>query len=257
MIIYVHTAGRPHKQTTIKSFSADLMKRTRLVVQDAEKDKYDIAPLKDNLVVLPPHINRLSPTRQWILENAETDKFVMMDDDLTFAHRGPYTKTKLYQANPQDVEQMFSELEYLLDTYAHVGVSAREGNNRVQSNLKENTRMMRLLGYNKPRVLEAGARFDRIDTKQDFDMTLQLLRQGYGNAVLYSYAHNQPGSNVDGGCSIYRDSEMMNRCSHELVELHPGFVKVVEKHTKTSWGGGIRTDVRIAWKKAYESHTQP
>ena len=256
MLIYIHTAGRPDKQITLKSFSAELMKHTRLVVQDSEKDKYNIAPLKEKLVVLPKDIDRLSPTRQWILENAETDKFVMMDDDLTFAHRGPYSKTKLFQANAENVDQMFRELEYLLDTYIHVGISAREGNNRVASNLKENTRMMRLLGYKKPEVLKTKARFDRIDTKQDFDMTLQLLRLGHKNAVLYSYAHNQPGSNVKGGCSIYRSPEMMDRCSHELAELHPKFVKVVEKHTKTSWGGGKRTDVRIAWKKAYESYIQ-
>ena len=252
MLIYIHTAGRPDKQITLKSFPASLVKRTRLVVQDAEKDHYLKLP---NVVVLPGDIDRLSPTRQWILENAESDKFVMMDDDLTFAHRGPYTGTKLYKANTENVETIFTELEYLLENYIHVGISAREGNNRVQSNLKENTRMMRLLGYNKPEVLKTGARFDRIDTKQDFDMTLQLLRKGHKNAVLYSFTHNQPGSNNTGGCSVYRDPEMMDRCSHELAALHPDFVKVVEKQTKTSWGGGIRTDVRIAWKKAYESYT--
>ena len=48
----------------------------------------------------------------------------------------------------------------------------------------------------------------------------------------------------------------MNRCAHELEVLHPDYVTVVDKTTKTSWGGGTRTDVRIAWKKAYESHTQ-
>ena len=252
MLIYIHTAGRPDKQITLKSFPASLVKRTRLVVQDAEKDHYLKLP---NVVVLPGDIDRLSPTRQWILENAESDKFVMMDDDLTFAHRGPYTGTKLYKANTENVETMCTELEYLLENYIHVGISAREGNNRVQSNLKENTRMMRFLGYNKPEVLKTGARFDRIDTKQDFDMTLQLLRKGHKNAVLYSFTHNQPGSNNTGGCSVYRDPEMMDRCSHELAALHPDFVKVVEKQTKTSWGGGIRTDVRIAWKKAYESYT--
>ena len=252
MLIYIHTAGRPDKQITLKSFPASLVKRTRLVVQDAEKDHYLKLP---NVVVLPGDIDRLSPTRQWILENAESDKFVMMDDDLTFAHRGPYTGTKLYKANTENVETMFTELEYLLENYIHVGISAREGNNRVQSNLKENTRMMRLLGYNKPEVLKTGARFDRIDTKQDFDMTLQLLRKGHKNAVLYSFTHNQPGSKNTGGCSVNREPEMMDRCSQELAALHPDFVKVVEKQTKTSWGGGIRTDVRIAWKKAYESYT--
>ena len=116
--------------------------------------------------------------------------------------------------------------------------------------------MMRLLAYDKQKVLDTGAKFDRIDTKQDFDMTLQLLRKGYKNLVFYKYAHNQSGSNARGCCSVYRNPEMMDRCSNELAALHPDFVKVVEKYTKTSWGGGIRTDVRIAWKKAYESYTQ-
>ena len=251
-MIYIHTAGRPQKQITLRSFPSEIIKRTRLVVQEKEKQHYH--PFKDNVVVLPENIERLSPTRQWILENAETEKFVMMDDDLTFAHRTVFSGTKLHKANSDTIVSMFNDIEYLLGEYVHVGVSAREGNNRIQNNVKENTRMMRLLAYNKTKVLETGAKLDRIETKQDFDMTLQLLRKGHKNAVLYNYAHNQPGSNNMGGCSVYRDSEMMNRCSYELAKLHPEFVKVVEKTTKTSWGGGIRTDVRIAWKKAYESY---
>lgn len=252
MIIYIHTAGRPSSQITLRSFPSEVIKRTRLVVQEKEKQHY--YPFKENVVVLPKNIERLSPTRQWILENAETEKFVMMDDDLTFAYRTPFTGTKLHKSTPDTIISMFNDIEHLLDRYNHVGVSAREGNNRIQNNVKENTRMMRLLAFNKLEVLKTGARFDRIDTKQDFDMNLQLLRKGHKNAVLYNYSHNQPGSNNTGGCSVYRDSEMMNRCSHELAELHPEFVKVVEKTTKTSWGGGVRTDVRIEWKKAYESY---
>jgi hypothetical protein len=32
--------------------------------------------------------------------------------------------------------------------------------------------------------------------------------------------------------------------------LHPNIVSVVEKTTKTAWGGGTRMDVIIQWKKA-------
>jgi hypothetical protein len=251
MLIYIHTSGRPDKQITLKSFPSELIKRTRLVVQEKEQHHYQ--SFKDYVVVLPSHISTLSPTRQWIFENAETNKFVMMDDDLTFAYRKKDTGVQLHKASMENVLEMFHVLEISLDSYTHVGVSAREGNNRVNSSNKEIARMMRILAYDKQKVLEVGGRFDRIDTKQDFDITLQLLRRGHKNLVLYDFAHNQPGSNNTGGCSVYRDSEMMNRCSHELEELHPEFVKVVEKTTKTSWGGGVRTDVRIAWKKAYES----
>ena len=40
----------------------------------------------------------------------------------------------------------------------------------------------------------------------------------------------------------------------EMGELHKGFVRVVEKKTKTAWGWGTRKDVVISWKKAYASY---
>ena len=63
MLIYIHTAGRPERQTTFKSFTPALMERTRLVVQAHEEQ----AHTKENypqLVVLPKNITKLSPTRQ-------------------------------------------------------------------------------------------------------------------------------------------------------------------------------------------------
>jgi hypothetical protein len=84
-------------------------------------------------------------------------------------------------------------------------------------------------------------------------MTLQLLRAGYPNAVITEFVHNQAGSNTEGGCSAYRDAKMMESSARKLAKLHPGFVKVVTKETKTSWGGGERVDVQIAWKKALAS----
>ncbi len=255
MHIYIHTYGRPNMQITLRSFSEELRKRTTLVVQEREAHKY--RPHLDtglSVVALPPEIQTLSPTRQWILENAETDKFVMMDDDLTFSHRLEDTGVRLHKSTQQHIKRMFDRIEAQLDNYLHVGISAREGNNHVAANSKEIGRMMRILAYRKTDVIKSGARLDRILTKQDFDMTLQLLRLGHPNLVLYNFAHNQPGSNNAGGCSAYRTPDIMSKCSHELAALHPEFVKVVEKETKTSWGGGTRTDVRISWKKAYESY---
>lgn len=259
MKIYIHTSGRPHKQTTLRGFSKKLLEDTVLVVQAKQFTDHEHRYGKRcEVVALPDHITKLSPTRQWILENAETNEFVMLDDDLTFSYRLPGTGVKLHKANEQVIESMFADMEELLKGgYAHVGISAREGNNHVDAGVKTVGRMMRILGYNKATVFEEQCRLDRVETKQDFDMTLQLLRKGWPNAIIYSYAHNQPGSNNAGGCSIYRTPEVMARCSHELAALHPDFVTVVEKETKSSWGGGTRTDVRIAWKKAYESYQRP
>lgn len=264
MILYVHSAGRGHLplptlDTLLRGPDANIV---RLVVQAKEAKQYAAHAAKlqktEHLIVLPPRIKRLSPTRQWILDNhGPTDKFALFDDDLVFAKRRRDDPTKFEPTEARDIHRMVEMLYDYLDAYAHVGLMAREGGNRVplRANGKpvpmlEATRMMRVLGYRASVARGLGCRFDRLPTKQDFDMTLQLLRKGYPNAVITEFVHNQSGSNTEGGCSTYRDDAMMAASAEGLRKLHPDFVKVVEKETKSAWGGGKRVDVQISWKKA-------
>lgn len=267
MEIFVHSAGRATvgQQVTIRELSPALRARTSLVVQKAQAKEYlPVAQeLGVGLVVLPPRIQTLSPTRQWILDNAR-GKVVMTDDDLFFAVRLQKVKFRVFnsltpaQARRYNVDDMFKWVESLLDTYAHVGILDRSGANRVtEEPYVEVKRMMRFLAYDAPRVRAVGARFDRLVTKQDFDMTLQLLRAGLPNAVITTYVQDQRGgSNTKGGCSAYRTEAVNTEAAHALAALHPGYVKVVEKTTKTGWFDktqpGTRIDVQIAWKKAWE-----
>lgn len=265
MLLYVHSAGRGHLSLPTLDTLLDSERNddVRLVVQLRELGSYaaHAQMLKPSqLVVLPKGINRLSPTRQWILENSPTTNFVLFDDDLAFATRRKDDYTKFLQTSRAGINRMLNLFEHHLGAYAHVGLMAREGGNRVPVDAKgkpvailRNTRMMRVLGYRQDFVRQAGARFDRLPTKQDFDMTLQLLRAGYENAVITEFVHNQAGSNTEGGCSAYRDETMMAKSAEGLRKLHPEFVKVVTKKTKTSWGGGERVDVQVAWKKALAS----
>jgi hypothetical protein len=262
MLLYVHSAGRGHLplptlDTLLASKHANIV---RLVVQAAEVRKYaphiNKLPDTEQLIVLPPKIKRLSPTRQWLLENCPSNKMILFDDDLAFAVRRKDDITKFRPAEPADITRMIDMLHDYLDRYVHVGLMAREGGNRIKTDAKgkpvkhlEAIRMMRVLGYNRGNMCGA-PRFDRLPTKQDFDMTLQLLRTGYPNAVITEFVHNQAGSNTEGGCSAYRDEAMMARSAELLRKLHPDYVKVVTKETKSAWGGGERVDVQISWKKA-------
>jgi hypothetical protein len=249
MDIYIHTAGRVAEQPTYTAlYDAGL--RPILVVQSRERIAYANAWPSAPMIVLPSSITTLSPTRQWLLEQAK-GKFVLMDDDLRFFVRRTDDPTKFLPATKTNLKNMLTAVEKALAQYAHVGICAREGGNRMTADA-ECTRMMRVLAYNK-KMMPKTARFDRLPTKQDFDMTLQLLRAGLPNLVLHRYVHDQFGSNTAGGCSEYRTDDMMVASAHGLKKLHPEFVTVVEKETKVAWGGGTRTDVRIAWKKAYES----
>jgi hypothetical protein len=62
---------------------------------------------------------------------------------------------------------------------------------------------------------------------------------------------NQAGSNLAGGCSTYRTMESQSKAAHALKERFPEFVNIVQKQTKTAWGGQAREDVIIQWKAAY------
>lgn len=264
MHLFIHTYGRSTRQTTLSFLTAVPKDRIFLVVQAREAHLYaKYAQQCHGVLALPDEIRTLSPTRQWIMDHALSvgmPKVCLLDDDLRFNVRGPpsaavqATPFTLWVATPEQTAECLDLLDGWLDTVAHCGLSAREGNNRIEAEVTEVGRMMRLLAYRTDVYHDVGARFDRIATKQDFDVTLQLLRAGYPNRISWKYATGQAsGSGAKGGCAVYRTKEMMDRCAHELAALHPGFVKVVEKETKTSFGGGVRSDVVIAWQKAYKS----
>lgn len=249
--IVINTLGRVNKQITWKNLPPEIQRYTSLSVQAHEADQY---PAHFDLIVLPDNIKDLPSTRQWLIDNVKSRYLIIMDDDLSFFHRKNDDPRKLYKNDDFETGEMINDMIHELECgTAMVGISAREGNNREPLALKYVGRSMRIFGLDLHTVREVGARFDRTKTKEDMDMTLQLLRAGYKNAIFYQYANDHVSSNAPGGCALYRTLEVMKEDAHVMAALHPGFVKVVEKTTKTSWGGATRTDVVVQWKKAYES----
>lgn len=252
MEIFIPTYGRADRQSTYTHLPKSLQKRVTLVVQYRERDLYAKFP---NVDVLPPRITTIAPTRQYIASEVmgRSGKFVMLDDDLRFDWRRKDDKGKFLVATEKQVTQLFNKIEKSLDTYAHVGVLAREGGNREHSPEKQCTRMMRVLAYRADILWRENIKFDRLSTQEDFDVTLQLLRKGYKNNVLCQWVNGQGESGDAGGCSHFRTLELHNKNVQELARLHAPFVKIVEKATKGAWGGNTRLDVVVSWKKAFES----
>lgn len=254
MDLFIPTAGRWDQQPTLIALRESGFSPI-LVVQDDQQDLY--ARWDSQMISLPPWIKTIAPTRQWILDRLASEKFCMLDDDLVFYRRRTDDPTKLTDALPDDLERAFDQMDKALsDSHPHVGFAAREGANRNTHTLVENTRIMRVLGYNRDVLHDEGIRFDRMQVMEDFDVALQLLEKGYPNLVLNAYAHNQAGSGRAGGCAAFRTPSMQAVNANELARLHPGVVRVVQKTTKSAWGGGTRTDVNIQWKKAYENGTR-
>ena len=252
-MIYIPTYKRLDRQPTAKALK-EAGARFALVVRPEEA--MQAIDLGYDVRILPPTVKNIGQTRQWIVDNAEHDVCIMMDDDLVFAVRGKREDNPLYlsPADNNDVARMILWMyDRLTDKYAIAGISAREGNNRKTEDTELNTRMMRCWGVHVPTFKKVGASFENMSCMEDFDVILTFLTNGYPNIVSNVWTTNQAGSNTDGGCSDYRTLEVQAQAAEALASRYPKFVKVVEKETKGSWGGGVRKDVTVYWKKAYAS----
>lgn len=249
MEFLIVTHGRADNQITYDGLPSIIQEQVKFVVQECEAEKH---PDHRRLIVLPPHIKTLPATRQWLLENCSEQYILMMDDDLRFNVRRPETGAgKLYTPTEEELLQMFAVIEVGVVMYPMFGISQREGNHREELELKEVCRSTGMFAIDRKYGLDKGLRFDRTKTKEDMDYCLQLLTSGAKNAVSFKWTREAGMSQAPGGCATYRTHEMMTEDANHFASLWPGLVTVREKKTKGSWGGGVRTDVMVYWKKAF------
>lgn len=220
----------------------------------AERDRRALSFLgvqPEQIVVCPTEVTSIAKKRAYILQfaagnNPSWSKILMFDDDLRFAtRRDGWASTKLYPATPEEVDAGIQWIEDQLDTFAHAGIGARQGNNTQKLPVQSTARMMYALGYRVADVV-SNCELGRIETREDFDYTLQLLRRGHDNLVNHTICVDQSYNNP-GGCRDQRTIESSNADAEKLAELHPGLVRVVEKDYKASLK---RKEVVVQWKKA-------
>jgi len=263
-LLYVPSRGRPYGDT-VKCLSAGgLTARMRLVIREEEVPLYAEPSTRVDGGFYTPHGVRIlttsaqtiTQTRQWIVDQHDTSLYgafiCMLDDDLKFYRRSAVDPSKFLALDSStEHAEMFDALHdaWNFDKYAHVGILPREGAHILTENA-ECIRNMRLLCYD-VEVLREKAILFRTSGREDFDVQLQLIKAGYKNLALYRWCHNQKGSGLVGGVSDYLTLSDRSSMCQELKDFHPDLVEIVEKHTKTAWGGQSRLDVRIAWKKAY------
>lgn len=253
MKILIPTYRRTESQATFNILPEEWKKEVVMVVdaEDALKLQQRAEFEGVDFWIRPEHVKGIAQKRKWILENIAEDKIVMMDDDLSFEVRTNGTTGELTRAaNSEDIGKYLSELEDKLDTYAHAGFSVRRHNNNLPSGWFENNRMQCVLGY-RPEIMRKHCELGRIETREDFDYTLQLLKKGFPNAICSEILFSQK-INAPGGISTYRTVESSNAEARELEALHPGIVKAVERKYKTQKSEfGERIEVICYWKKAY------
>jgi hypothetical protein len=247
MVVAIPSRGRVGKQITLSNLKGCPFP-IRLYVPQNEFHQHIVSA---EVVAVPDEHVGIAATRKFIMGDHPYKKILMLDDDLTFARRRKDDPTKFTPCSEEDISEMLTYVSMLLDDYGHVSISMREGANRRTENVLHCTRVARAIGFNMRAFLHSGADFTNSTVMDDFEVTLHMLTHGWKSAVLNTFVQNQPGSNTAGGASLYRTMEMHAAAARLLEHRYPGVVKTVEKSTKTSWGGGTRTDVHVQWKEAY------
>ncbi len=254
--IVITTHDREHKQITLNSLPEPIRKRTRLAIYKYEEENYRSVYPKQPYWLMPIKVKGLHAKRQFLIENTKTRYLLLMDDDFRFCYRPDLNSSSLVYLEPDSIKliRMFETMRNMASDYAHVGISHRSGNHNYNKAFKFNTRIAGVFLYDLSVLRREKIKLGRVVLMDDFDTILQLLRKGLSNVVLYRWCYNHIGnSNSKGGCSNYRTIEMQNRDAIKLAELHYPFVKLMTKKSTTWRNMTERTDVRIYWKKAYES----
>lgn len=273
MRIFIPSAGRSASENIqagpVMDAPSDLRHMFTYVVPAAQAHDYmttleNTGLFHQGVEVIPHNLTGIAPVRKFIGEFVHDcgngNKFMMLDDDIRFIRREDYNGTTLRKLEQGEFAAMVSLVSELLEDYGHVGISARQGNNRMgvggpRELVRENTRTMRALAYRATDFLKA--QHCRIPVMEDFDTNLQLLRMGIPNANIGFYSQDQKMTNASGGCSEWRTHEVHEASAMKLAAMHEGFVSLRQKQNKTDKDGfGTRTEVTIQWKKAYASSNQ-
>jgi hypothetical protein len=210
MRIIIPTRGRVNEQRTLLSLPRELRKQTTIVCPKQEEVRLRCLDDDVEVVAQPDPDWKIAQKRKWIMEEwlrRGYEKILMFDDDLCFATRISETDRRLREIHG---EELGAEIQRLADKlgpeFPHVGFGARQGSHNVESGWKTPARMMYSLGYYLPIVVKE-CELGRIETREDMDINLQLLRKGYPNVVWQTTVNDQRKYDAPGGCTNERTIE--------------------------------------------------
>lgn len=291
MYIFIPTKGRVGRQVTLETIPKNWIPYTHLVCDISEVKAHLKNHPKCNVISQPAGIKSIAQKRTWMFKHAQAlgiKKLMMIDDDISFCKRltklpqfkgyGTGSTNKEWQElrkkrpgvdallkiGPEDPEinVMLKAVEKMLDKYRHGGIGPRLMNNQRAHEFTLNQRVMYALAYHVPTVMKH-CKLGRIETREDFDYTLQLLRAGFENAVYtWGAVEQYTGYGNSGGATDERTKASNDRDARKLAKLHPGLVRIVQKNYTGGWFKdrdemNERLEVVVSWAKAAEEGKCP
>lgn len=243
--IYVPSLGREGRQITLSNIPKAWEHRVILACPKSEKhDWFWRMDIPESCV------GSISKTRQYIMENAQSDHLAMCDDDVSFYVRSPERKLSL--AAEDQVYRFFTQMErWLEEGYVFGGATNRFMSNQ-RADIVNYGPPSHLVFMNRKWMAEKKIRYDAISTLEDFHVPLSALENGGrliydGNFIAQEWKANAPG-----GCSLTRTAAESRGNFFNLAKLHPRYVKVHEVPGKMSQNLQVDAKCVVQWKKAYE-----
>jgi len=245
----IPTLGRLHNQITYNNMPESVQKRTHFVVQSHEADEAIHLFGAESVRILPPSINRIGPTRQWIWEEYRGTDHAVFDDDIKVTHRGTgkYVLSaeedwKLLESTVDSWHKSDRPICSLGTTWAPPPPDPFSDNGRIMTNWWFSANLTHPLDWT------------RVPAGEDLDVVLQTLTAGIQNRISYDFLASVGGTNSAGGCSTWRNIDVHNESQRKLAALWPDFVKMSEKDVKSGpWKGQKKINVTLLCKKAYKS----
>lgn len=252
MHLLIMTRGRVGKQRTLSWIPSKWKQKTFLVVPPSEQFQHG-----HQTISVPSSVTNYSQKFQFIIDGRaiDTNKLVILDDDLVFAKRVGDKLVKV--TDPEDLTPMFHQIEELLDYTALVGVHPRQMGHQAPLPYAENGKIICIQGVNR-NLIEAQygsiPRVDQFPILADVMLNCSLLSKGIGNKLVTTFVQDHGPCQAPGGCSLYRTPEMQKEAVEYIANRFAPFAKAVTKRPKSAkWMGDERTDLHVQWKRMYKA----
>jgi hypothetical protein len=237
--IFIPSRSRYANLKTIYNLSESLWKNVKLVVPHEQFPQYQrIVPMGIGIIPFNETIG-VDKKREFMLHLNTTGKIIMMDDDLKFYKRTGDGK-RFPPATNAETELMVIQIVDYLDRYPMVGLVDKFMSQSRPRGFVECTRFNQVLGFNRDLLPQPWPQFN-VQHDEEHSFHLQLLTRGYKTAVLTEWSKaDKPNSR--GGCSDWRNEEIMRQTHEKLLELWPEIVTITPDPARA----------RYNWKKAKE-----
>jgi hypothetical protein len=234
----------PSKGRAGKVKSTDILRSAVLYVPESEAEYYTRSNPKQTIAAIPDHVKGITRTRNWILDNANDLRVVMIDDDVK--NQGWVklwtSKSKHKKMTEADWRETAAQLFDVTEDLGWKlwGVATQSAPRSVYPYKPILTRSYLTASF-MGIVNDGTYRFDEsFSVKEDYEIGLRHAKE-FGGIVAARHCYWENSHWLDaGGCSDYRTGKMELEAIKRLIALYPNQIRRVAR-------GGSEYSIDLEW----------